>query len=829
MESIANKNAKEFAMLFEEVSGSGDLREEYDDAKLAKASAEENVMFVFKKKKGLSAEKKQYKEQKEEAEKFNRLQEQLAQTQTDEAVFRLFHVEKDIAKQEKDLTKEVVAMEAAKQRNDELETMIEGNRKELAELHKDQTVKRRRLQGMKAVNQRRQPEEVRIRTELQRTERKLEADRAALEEKRQEKKKHEDELLSLEQSRRDLLDAAEAVEREMVEAEEQTVSRTSVEEYRRLKEQAATQTSSLAREVVAGERAWTLARQRESAVEGRLEELRSRREQTAVEVEMLEDRRRQVERKREEEEGLVAGIKAELDDVVAAAVERERQRDELERIVADATNELKEAKADRTEDVREKKFHDALASMKRMFPGVRGVLSDLCRPTQKRYREAVAVVFGKLMDAIVVDTSQTGEECINYLKEQRAGKATFLPLMDLRPAPIDPGLRRVGGTSKLVVDVLSFEDEFTLAVNYAAGDTLLCDTLDEARRIRFGAENRNVKVCSLDGTLINRAGFITGGTSERDERRVRKWDRSVIEQLKMKRANALRQIQALPTSSQEREKQADLAEKLATAQRRLEFYRLDVQNFDEKLRRAKEILSNTDAQILRLAAEAEAARSDVQRKKETVEMLRARLESMEESIFGDFAARVGATSVKQFEEMFLQALQALGERKLSLEQQLAKITAHIEYVRSHDLETPIRVLEDSIASLEARISSLQTAAERVQQNKSRNEEQIRQLEESIASVSAAYEELETKQAVRKSELTAATEVYSAHRKAVAAAETQVESDRTRKKELLKHYRMEQVRIPLKRKSDDGQEEDVDVSPVRKTKEFACSGQLSCCP
>ncbi len=59
--------------LIESISGSDQLSEEYDRLADEKNKAEENTIFNFQKRKGISAEKKQYKEQKEEAERFNEL------------------------------------------------------------------------------------------------------------------------------------------------------------------------------------------------------------------------------------------------------------------------------------------------------------------------------------------------------------------------------------------------------------------------------------------------------------------------------------------------------------------------------------------------------------------------------------------------------------------------------------------------------------------------------------------------------------------------------------------------------------------------------------
>ncbi|RWW20670.1 hypothetical protein BHE74_00038341 [Ensete ventricosum] len=51
-------------------------------------------------------------------------------------------------------------------------------------------------------------------------------------------------------------------------------------------------------------------------------------------------------------------------------------------------------------------------SLKRLFPGVHGRMTELCRPSQKKYNLAVTVAMGKFMDAVVVEDENTGKECI---------------------------------------------------------------------------------------------------------------------------------------------------------------------------------------------------------------------------------------------------------------------------------------------------------------------------------------------------------------------------------------------------------------------------------
>ena len=71
VESVASKTPKELMQFIEQISGSDEFREAYEEAKKAKEEAEENTIFTMQKRKGYAAEKKQVREQKEEAERFN--------------------------------------------------------------------------------------------------------------------------------------------------------------------------------------------------------------------------------------------------------------------------------------------------------------------------------------------------------------------------------------------------------------------------------------------------------------------------------------------------------------------------------------------------------------------------------------------------------------------------------------------------------------------------------------------------------------------------------------------------------------------------------------
>lgn len=65
----------------------------------------------------------------------------------------------------------------------------------------------------------------------------------------------------------------------------------------------------------------------------------------------------------------------------------------------------------------------------------------MCKPIHSRYNVAIAKVFGKNMDAIIVDTRYEAVQCIQFLKEQKIGIETFLPLKSIKTIFLKEQLR----------------------------------------------------------------------------------------------------------------------------------------------------------------------------------------------------------------------------------------------------------------------------------------------------------------------------------------------------------------------------------------------------
>lgn len=137
--------------------------------------------------------------------------------------------------------------------------------------------------------------------------------------------------------------------------------------------------------------------------------------------------------------------------------------------------------------------------------GIFGTLSQLAYVDGK-YKQSLEVAAGNRLKAIVVDNDATAANCIELLRSSGAGRATFLPLNKLKPAPtLLPA--SIKGCQGYAVDLIKFENKYRDAFFYALSDTLIMDNLDNARK-NIG-RNRMV---TLGGELLEKSGAVTGGS-----------------------------------------------------------------------------------------------------------------------------------------------------------------------------------------------------------------------------------------------------------------------------------------------------------------------------
>ena len=139
VESIAMKNPKERTTLFEEISGSGAKKKEYDRLKDEMMAAEENTQYTYQKKKTLGLERKEAKMEKEEAEKYKKLQDSLADRQVELQLFKLYHNERKIGEYDDEAQAKRKEVDKIEKKKEKLEDKLKDVKKEQAKAQREFT------------------------------------------------------------------------------------------------------------------------------------------------------------------------------------------------------------------------------------------------------------------------------------------------------------------------------------------------------------------------------------------------------------------------------------------------------------------------------------------------------------------------------------------------------------------------------------------------------------------------------------------------------------------------------------------------------------------
>ena len=151
---------------------------------------------------------------------------------------------------------------------------------------------------------------------------------------------------------------------------------------------------------------------------------------------------------------------------------------------------------------------------KQKHPGIRGVVADLIQ-TDKKYETAVETALGGSIQNIVTDDEHTAKSMIDFLKKNRYGRATFLPLTTVRGGASFPKPEALSeeGVIGLAHTLVRTESRYESLIQYLLGRTLVVDHIDHA--IALGKKYRHsLRMVTLEGESFSPGGSMTGERSK---------------------------------------------------------------------------------------------------------------------------------------------------------------------------------------------------------------------------------------------------------------------------------------------------------------------------
>ena len=321
------------------------------------------------------------------------------------------------------------------------------------------------------------------------------------------------------------------------------------------------------------------------------------------------------------------------------------------------------------------------AAEARRLRGIIGPVAGILT-VRKGYETAIETALGFALQNLVVENERDARAAIAFLKESRAGRATFLPLDTVQ------GHRFTGpltGTAEVAADLVEVDARYQNIVDNLLGRIIVVDDLTEASAVAKRLSYRN-RIVTLDGQVVNAGGSFTGGSTARS-------------------AGVFTRKQEL---DELREKLATLDKRRAEAEREMMARKAEVDNLAAQVAGAESESVNAASARLRASLELERLDAAVAEGAAAAQRRKAEIDALTETLQKDKASRAQADNARVAAEAELERytaeLQTLGESSGTLTAEREQITADLNAAQLERLthEKDIGLHEASLETLRSR-------------------------------------------------------------------------------------------------------------------------------
>lgn len=362
--------------------------------------------------------------------------------------------------------------------------------------------------------------------------------------------------------------------------------------------------------------------------------------------------------------------------------------------------------------------------------GVIGPVSALIR-TESRYSTAVEIALGAAIQNIVVQDETAAKRAIALLKERGAGRATFLPITNIRANPIrESDLAARGGYVGLASELVQCEERYRAVMDSLLGRTVVAEDIDAAAAIAK-AYGYRYRVVTLDGQVVNAGGSLTGGSVNKNASILSR--RGEIDALTAEAKKYAAQVEELETQLTELRREADTI-------------RATVEGIAAEEKTAREDLISAQTLVSRLTASTEEAEQLNEQALREYDELTARVEELrKQKLTGGELVKKLTEEVARLNRMDVESTAAHTALTEAIEEAARQVTdLQMEAItRRKDCEAAqsvIAQLENQQSGSEAALTELRQKQEQLQKE---NEAIRAEIEEITAGAAGGGSEIET--------------------------------------------------------------------------------------
>ncbi|XP_070936836.1 structural maintenance of chromosomes protein 1B isoform X2 [Macaca nemestrina] len=790
VESISMKKPKERTQFFEEISTSGELIGEYEEKKRKLQKAEEDAQFNFNKKKNVAAERRHAKLEKEEAERYQSLLEELKMNKIQLQLFQLYHNEKKIDFLNTKLEHVKRDLSVTRESLSHHENIVKARKKEHGILTRQLQQTEKELKSLETLLNQKRPQYIKAKENTSHHLKKLDVAKKSIKDSEKQCSKQEDDIKALETELADLDGAWRSFEKQIEEeilrkGRDIELEASQLDHYKELKEQVrkkvATMTQQLEKlqwEQKTDEERLAFEKRRHGEVQGNLKQIKEQIEDHKKRIEKLEEYTKTcmdcLKEKKQQEETLV-------DEIEKTKSRISEVNEELNLI----RSELQNAGIDTHEGKRQQKRAEF------------GRLLDLCHPIHKKYQLAVTKLFGRYIIAIVVASEKVAKDCIRFLKEERAEPETFLALDYLDIKPINERLRELKGC-KMVIDVIKTQfPQLKKVIQFVCGNGLVCETVEEARHIAFGGPERR-KTVALDGTLFLKSGVISGGSSDL-KYKARCWDEKELKNLRDRRSQKIQELKDLMKTLRKETDLKQIQTLVQGTQTRLKYSQNELEMIKKKhLVAFYREQSQLQSELLNIESQCTMLSEGIKERQRRIKEFQEKIDKVEDDIFKHFCEEIGVENIREFENKRVKQQQEIDQKRLEFEKQKTRLNIQLEYSRNQLKKklNKMNTLKETIQKGSEDIDHLKKAEENCLQIVNELMAKQQQLKDIRVTQNSNAEKVQTQIEEERKKFLAVDREVGKLQKEVVITQTSLEQKRLEKHNLLLDCKVQDIEIIL---------------------------------
>lgn len=803
VEAIASQSPKDLTRLIEQISGSLEYKAEYERLKVEAEEAAEQQTMQLNRRRAINSEIKQYQEQKREAENYARKAEERDQAIITHILWKLFHFQRMIDASSAEIQKYQDELKEYRRGAEKYERNVEDAKKDHAKVGRDvmkaEKEINRKEKDVEELNNSLVPVDEKVEITLKKVERY--ASRIA-----EISKEQESQLANAKRLGKDL----RIVEKAQAQWESEwqksmskkgvALSEADQQEYNKLKEEVSRRSSA---EQL---RLDNLQRQRKTEAEA-VNSLKGKFEGLEWQLETLESESRTLAERKSTADDTIQSASKDIDrkkkELNALTSERLRisqMRTELEEKLQVVLKKLLEADDGKKQSEKEIRAKELISALKRIFPGVKGRVSDLCRPKQKKYAEAVSTVLGRHFDAIVVDNEKTAKECIQHLRDQRAGQATFIPLETIQVKAFNSNLKGMHRGMRPAIETVDYDDSVARAISYACGNAVVCDDLATAKYLCY-ERHVDAKAVTLDGTVIHKGGLMTGGRGP--QQNSKRWEDSEVENLYKLKDKLMADLANLPKGHRRGTEEESLQGDLVGLEQRLAYTRDEVKALERNLESKHSELKFVKKQLDEYRPKYAEKRRVLEELDQAIDASQESVSGVEDEIYGNFCRRLRYDNIREYERQQGSLQEEAAQKKLEFMTQKSRIENQLSFEKQR-----LQATEDRINSLKAQnerdislIVELKAEQEKIRNELDESNAQLDILRERLEKQKSRYEQTAENLANQRRELQKRSKNVEASLKNISALEAEVQRNSSSRYSLLRRCKLEDLDIPLTENSN----------------------------